>query len=113
MSEFYPLVLTTYLQFTHFRAILRIASSLSKSNNYLNNELHISIAVRRALSMSIKISRMFKLTTQDRAAMKIEIGIPAIFSLIEVIHRFSAAAHLQLRTEPKHHILLVFSVGVN
>ena len=62
--------------------------------------------------MSIKISRMFKLTTQDRAAMKIEIWIPAIFSLIEVIHRFSAAAHLQLRTEPKHHILLVLSVGV-
>ena len=111
MSAFYPLVLTTYL-FTYFRAILKIASSLSNSTNYLNNELHISIAVRRVLSMSIKISRTFKLTTQDRVAMKIEIGIPAIFSLIEVIPRFSAAAHLQLRTELKSHILLVLSVGV-
>ena len=62
--------------------------------------------------MSIRISRAFKLTIPDKVAMKIEIRIPAIFFLIEVIPRFSAAIRLQLKTEPKLHILHVLSVGV-
>ena len=62
--------------------------------------------------MSIRISRTFKSTIPDKVAMKIEIKIPAIFFLIEVIRRFSAATRLQLKTEPKLHILHVLSAGV-
>ena len=61
--------------------------------------------------MQIRTSKISKLAIQDKPDTKIEIEIPVISSLTEVILLFSVVDHLQHRTKLKNHILEELFLG--